>query len=124
MGENLFFWPSRNFGPKTGLNLSENLFFFGLHLSLGRKMDLVLGWKIFILVFIIFKFSEFLPPPLSKIQRTLLLPLFRPRPISEFTAQGRSQDFLGIWKLVRMGKKQKTSSTKHHVTFSGHIEGR
>ena len=44
-------------------------FCFGLHLILGRKTDLGLGWKIFILVFIIFKF---LPPPLSKILRKLL----------------------------------------------------
>ena len=26
VGEDLFFWPSRNFGPKIGLNLSEDLF--------------------------------------------------------------------------------------------------
>ena len=57
MGEDLFFW------PKTGLNLSEDLFFVGLHLILGRKADLVLGWKIFIVIFIILKFSEF-PAPL------------------------------------------------------------
>ena len=68
VGKDLFFWPSRNFGPKTGLNLSVD-FFFGLHLSLGWKTDLVLGWKIFILVFIILKFSG---SPLSKILRTLL----------------------------------------------------
>ena len=60
------------FWPKTGLNLSENPFFFGLLLSLGWKTYLVLGWKIFILVFIILKFSEFPAPPLSKILRTLL----------------------------------------------------
>ena len=28
VGEDLFFWPSRNFGPKTGLNLSGDLFLF------------------------------------------------------------------------------------------------
>ena len=55
------FWSSPNFGPKTGLNLSEDVF-FGRHLNLGRKTDLVLGWKIFILVFIILKFSEFPAP--------------------------------------------------------------
>ena len=33
MGEDLFFW------PKTGLNLGEDLFFFGLHLILGKKPD-------------------------------------------------------------------------------------
>ena len=41
-------------------------FFFGLHLILGRKTD---WWKIFILVFVVLKFSEF--PALSKILRTL-----------------------------------------------------
>ena len=41
--------------------VGEDLFFcfFGLHLILGRKTDLVLGRKIFILIFIIFKFSVF-----------------------------------------------------------------
>ena len=58
-----FFWPSPNFGPKTGLNLSDDHFFFGLHLILCIKTDLVLGWKIFILIFIILKFSEFPGPP-------------------------------------------------------------
>ena len=28
VGEDLFFWPSRNCGPKTGLNLSGDLFLF------------------------------------------------------------------------------------------------
>ena len=28
-GRRPFFWPSRNFVPKTGLNLSGDLFFFG-----------------------------------------------------------------------------------------------
>ena len=50
--------------------VGEDLF-FGLHLILGRKTDLVLGWKIFILVFIILKFPP-PPPPLSKILLTLL----------------------------------------------------
>ena len=79
-----FFWSLPKIKPKTGLNLSEDLlflvftyiwaknrtnfvwrpFFGGLHLILGRKTDLVLGWKFFIPVFIILKFSEFpgLPP--------------------------------------------------------------
>ena len=34
--EDLFFWSSPNFGPKSALNLSKDLF-FGLHLILGRK---------------------------------------------------------------------------------------
>ena len=80
-GQRPFFWPKTGpnlsehlflglhlfFGPKTGLNLTEErpffFFFFGLHLSLGRKTDLVFGWKIFILVFINFKFSA---PPFRK----------------------------------------------------------
>ena len=45
-------------------------------------MDLVLGWKIFILVFIIFKFPA-PPPPLSKIQHTLLGSMLRDFLISE-----------------------------------------
>ena len=48
----------------------KTFLFFGLHLILDRKTDLVLGWKFFILVFIILKFLP--PPPLSKILRTLL----------------------------------------------------
>ena len=40
--------------------------FLGIHLSLGRKTDLVLGWKIFILVFINLKFSEFPGSPFRK----------------------------------------------------------
>ena len=42
-----FFWLSPNFGPKTGLNLSEDLFFFWYSKSdfgiLG--LNLILGWK-------------------------------------------------------------------------------
>ena len=57
-------WAKTFFWPKTELNLSENLFFFfGLHLILGRKTDLVLDWKIFILIFINLKFFG-LPSPL------------------------------------------------------------
>ena len=50
--------------------VGEDLF-FGLHLILGRKTDLVLGWKIFILVFIILNILKF-SAPLSKILRALL----------------------------------------------------
>ena len=64
VGEDLCFWPFPNFGPKTGLNLSQDLFFFGLHLILDRKTGLILGGKIFILIFVILKFSEFPAPPL------------------------------------------------------------
>ena len=45
-------------------------FFFGLHLILGRKTDLVLGWKIFIPVFTILKFSEFPAPPPPPFQKS------------------------------------------------------
>ena len=45
-------------------------FFFGLHLCLDRKTGLILGEKIFILILVLLKFSEFsatpTPPPLSK----------------------------------------------------------
>ena len=53
-------WAKTFFWPKTGLNWSED---FGLHIILSRKTDLVLGWKIFILVFINLKFSAFPGPP-------------------------------------------------------------
>ena len=49
------------FGAKNRSKFELKLFFFGLHQILGRKMDLVLGWKFFILVFINLKFSG--PPP-------------------------------------------------------------
>ena len=53
--EDLFFWYSLNFGPNPP--------FFGLHLILGRKKDLVLKWKIFILFFIILNILKFSGPP-------------------------------------------------------------
>ena len=61
-GQRPFLWPSRNFGPKTGLNLSEDLF-FGLHLILGRKTNLVLGRKIFIWSSLLSNFLNFLALP-------------------------------------------------------------
>ena len=63
-----FFWSSPNFGPKTGLNLSEDLF-FNLHLILGRKTDWFSVEKFF---FWSSLFSNFLPP-LLKILRALLV---------------------------------------------------
>ena len=63
-----------NFEPKAVLNLSEDLFFvffFGLHLILGRKTDCFRVEKFF---FWSSQFSNFLPP-LSKILRTLLVPV-------------------------------------------------
>ena len=56
VGEDLFL-------AKNWTKFERRPLFFGIHLSLSRKMDLVLGWKIFILVFIIFQFSEFPAPP-------------------------------------------------------------
>ena len=44
--KNFFFWSSPNFRRKTGLNLSEDLF-FRLHLILGRKTDLCSAWRDF-----------------------------------------------------------------------------
>ena len=34
-----FVLPAPNFGQNIGLNLSEDLFFFGLYLILGKKSD-------------------------------------------------------------------------------------
>ena len=67
VGEDLFL-------AKNRTKFEWKPFCFGYHLSLGRKTNLVWGWKIFILVFITLKVSEF-PAPLSKILRTLLLEL-------------------------------------------------
>ena len=47
--------------------------FFGLHLILDRKTGLILGEKIFILIFVLLKFSE-VPAPLFKILRTTMRP--------------------------------------------------
>ena len=63
VGEDLCFWSASNFGPKTGLNLSED-FLFGLQLILDRKTGLILGGKFFILIFVILKSST--PPLFSK----------------------------------------------------------
>ena len=65
VGEDLFL-------AKNRTKFEYRPFFFGLNLILGRKTDLVLGWKIFNLVFINLKFSAPPPPPLSKILRTIL----------------------------------------------------
>ena len=51
------------FGQKPDQIWVKNFFTGGLHLILGIKTDLVLGWKIFILVFINLKFSD---PPFRK----------------------------------------------------------
>ena len=61
VGEDLCFWPSPNFGPKTGLNLCEDLFFEGgLHLILGTKNGLE---KFSFPSSSFSKFLNFLPPP-------------------------------------------------------------
>ena len=61
------FYVSRNFGPKTGVILSEDLCFWSSP-SFRQKNGLILSGEIFLLVFIIFKF-----PVVSKILRTLLV---------------------------------------------------
>ena len=38
-------------------------FFFGLHLILDRKIGLILGETIFILIYVLLKFSEIPAPP-------------------------------------------------------------
>ena len=45
VGEDLCFWPAPNFGPKIGLNLSQNRFSFGLQLILDKKIALILVEK-------------------------------------------------------------------------------
>ena len=61
------------FEPKTGLNLSEYCcFFFWSSPNFGQEDGLILSGEIFLLVFIILKFSA-PPPPLPKILRTLLI---------------------------------------------------
>ena len=70
VGEDLF-W------PKTGLTLSEDLFFFfffGLHLISGRKRTWFWAGKFSFWSSLISNFLNFLPPPFSKILRTLLSP--------------------------------------------------
>ena len=62
LGED-FFW------PKTGLNLSEDLFFWSSP-NFGQQNRLILSGAIFLLVFILVKISG---PPISKILRTLLV---------------------------------------------------
>ena len=56
-------------GPKTGLNLNEDLFFFWSSPNFGQENGLILSREIFLLIFIILKFPA---PPLSKILRKLL----------------------------------------------------
>ena len=51
VGEDLCLWPAPNFGPKTGFNLSEDLFFY-LHLILGKKNGLNLSEDLFFYFFI------------------------------------------------------------------------
>ena len=63
---------STDFGRKMGRNLSEDLFFFALHLILGEKWDEIWVWQCQILIYVPFKFSEVSGPPLFKILRTLL----------------------------------------------------
>ena len=47
LGEDLCFWPAPSFGPKTGLNLSEDLFFFWSSSDFGQENRTDCGWKNF-----------------------------------------------------------------------------
>ena len=63
VGEDLFFVGSFSMlGPKTGINLSEDLFFWWLS-NLELENGLILSGKFFILVFVTLKFSKFPAPP-------------------------------------------------------------
>ena len=49
VGEDLCFWPSPNFGPKTGLNLTADLFsFFWSSPDIGPKTGLTLREDLFL----------------------------------------------------------------------------
>ena len=63
LSEDLFFLVFTGFWPKTGLNLSEDPSFFWSSPNFGQENGLILGGKFFILVFIVLKFSEFPAPP-------------------------------------------------------------
>ena len=78
VGEDLSFWPSPYFGPKTGLNLSEDLFlFFWSSPNFGQEKGLGLWLENFCFglhysqIFWIFCPPP-PPPPLSKILLSLL----------------------------------------------------
>ena len=62
VGEVVCFWPAPNFGQIMGLNLSEDLFFFALHLILGKKSDLFWVEQVLILIFVLLKFFK-VPAP-------------------------------------------------------------
>ena len=72
VGEDLCFWPAPNFGPKTGLNLDKDFLFFRSSSNFGQENGPILGGKIFILILVMLKFSEFPGPSPSKILRMLL----------------------------------------------------
>ena len=55
-----------------GRNLSEDLFFFALHLILGEKWDEIYVRQFQILIYVPLKFSEVSGPSLFKILRSLL----------------------------------------------------
>ena len=109
VGEDLFFWPSPSFGPKTGLNLSEDFFwsspnfepktvlqlsedlFFGLHLILGRKTDLVLAGKFSFWSLLFSYFLNFLAPFFRKsCTRYCLRPELSPTFLSNLSPNPKS----------------------------------
>ena len=59
VGEDLCFWPSPNSVPKTGLNLSENLFFVWSSPNFGRKTELRLSEDLFFFFFFFWCSSDF-----------------------------------------------------------------
>ena len=69
-GRRPFFWPSPNFGPKTGLNSSEDLSFFWSSPNLGQENGLGFGLENFHSD--LYNSQIPAPPPFSKILRTLL----------------------------------------------------
>ena len=64
LGENFYF------GPKTGLNLSEDLFFWSSP-NFGQENGLLPSEEIFLLVFINLKFPAPPPPPFENPQTLL-----------------------------------------------------
>ena len=58
-----FFLVSPNFGPKSRLNLREDLFVFWSSPNFGQKNELILSGEIFLLVCIVHKFPAHPPPP-------------------------------------------------------------
>ena len=61
-----FIWSSPNFGPKTGLNLTEDFFFFWSSPKFGQENGLGFGLENFHSGSLFSNFLNFLPPPFRK----------------------------------------------------------